>query len=62
MSGALSGVQSSEKGIVGQQGALWSCPRDGATFDLAGALKIGPANTGLRKLRVRVKAKKVVIP
>jgi Rieske Fe-S protein len=47
--------------IVAQQGALWSCPRHGATFDLAGALKIGPANTSLRKLRVRVKAKKVVI-
>jgi Rieske Fe-S protein len=47
--------------IVAQQGALWSCPRHGATFDLAGDLKIGPANTPLRKLRVKVQAKKVII-
>jgi Rieske Fe-S protein len=46
---------------VKQEGALWSCPRHGATFGLAGDLKIGPANTPLRKLAVKVQAKKIII-
>jgi Rieske Fe-S protein len=46
---------------VKQEGDLWSCPRHGATFGLAGDLKIGPANTPLRKLAVKVQAKKITI-
>lgn len=47
--------------IVAQDGALWSCPNHGAAFALNGDVKIGPAETPLRKLRVSATAKKVVI-
>jgi Rieske Fe-S protein len=47
--------------IVQQDGAMWSCPNHGAAFALDGEVKIGPAETPLRKLRVTATAKKVVI-
>lgn len=47
--------------IVEQEGDMWSCPNHGAAFALNGDLKIGPAETPLRKLRVNATAKKVVI-
>lgn len=47
--------------IVEQDGDMWSCPNHGAAFGLNGDLKIGPAETPLRKLRVSATAKKVVI-
>jgi Rieske Fe-S protein len=47
--------------IVEQDGDMWSCPNHGAAFALNGDLKIGPAETPLRKLRVSATAKKVVI-
>lgn len=47
--------------IVEQDGDMWSCPNHGAAFSLNGDLKIGPATTPLRKLRVAANAKRVVI-
>jgi Rieske Fe-S protein len=47
--------------IVEQDGEMWSCPNHGAAFALNGDVKIGPATTPLRKLRVKATAKKVVI-
>lgn len=47
--------------IVEQDGDMWSCPNHGAAFALNGDVKIGPAETPLRKLRVSATAKKVVI-
>jgi Rieske Fe-S protein len=47
--------------IVEQDGDMWSCPNHGAAFSINGDLKIGPATTPLRKLRVTATAKKVVI-
>jgi Rieske Fe-S protein len=47
--------------IVEQDGDLWSCPNHGAAFAINGDVKIGPATTPLRKLRVAATARKVVI-
>jgi Rieske Fe-S protein len=47
--------------LVKQEGDLWGCPNHGAAFSLAGEVKIGPAKSPLRKLRVTATAKKVVI-
>ena len=47
--------------IVEQEGDMWSCPNHGAAFAINGDLKIGPAETALRKLRVTATTKKVVI-
>jgi Rieske Fe-S protein len=46
---------------VEQNGDMWSCPNHGAAFAINGDVKIGPATTPLRKLRVTATAKKVVI-
>ena len=47
--------------IVEQDGEMWSCPNHGAAFALNGDLKIGPATSPLRKLRVSANSKRVVI-
>lgn len=47
--------------IVEQDGDMWSCSNHGAAFAINGDVKIGPAETSLRKLRVTATAKKVVI-
>ena len=47
--------------IVEQDGDMWSCPNHGAAFAINGDVKIGPATTPLRKLRVAATARKVVI-
>lgn len=47
--------------LVEQEGDVWGCPNHGAAFSLKGDVKIGPAKTPLRKLRVTATAKKVVI-
>jgi len=47
--------------IVEQDGDMWSCPNHGAAFSINGDVKIGPATTPLRKLRVAATVKKVVI-
>lgn len=47
--------------VVEQDGENWSCSNHGAAFALNGDVKLGPATTPLRKLRVAATAKKVVI-
>ncbi|MFM8841529.1 MAG: ubiquinol-cytochrome c reductase iron-sulfur subunit [Actinomycetota bacterium] len=47
--------------LVEQEGDIWGCRNHGAAFSLSGEVKIGPARSPLRKLRVTATAKKVVI-